>query len=266
MRFSLQELWKLLKGIYAETQNLTGFLRRWAKNLGIASAKESPLRFLMWVATALAGVGAVASLFGMTQTSALEALSQFFWIALTLVFTAFAEAILQSMSETQTKRLRAAHEKLKATLLAEASASAPARIIDAQELKEGDCVLVRAGETIPADGEVLSGIASVDESALTGESAPVIREAGADRNAVTAGTRVLSDYLVIKVLKTSKDATMIVTTQKDAVRLPRMESEVPVCYLRMEIEILDGVANFNEAVQKICFPKDGDGGHTRPMV
>ena len=69
-----------------------------------------------------------------------------------------------------------------------------------------------------------------------------------------------------QVLKTSKDATMIVTTQKDAVRLPRMESEVPVCYLRMEIEILDGVANFNEAVQKICFPKDGDGGHTRPMV
>jgi K+-transporting ATPase ATPase B chain len=120
------------------------------------------------------------------------------WLWLTVWFANFAEAVAEARGRAQASSLRKARQDVTAHRVVDQAAS---RIEDipASQLTNGDVVRVEAGETIPADGEVIDGVASVDESAITGESAPVIRESGGDRSAVTGGTRVLSDHLVIRV-------------------------------------------------------------------
>jgi K+-transporting ATPase ATPase B chain len=114
------------------------------------------------------------------------------WLWLTVLFANFAEAIAEGRGKAQANALRATRTTTSARLR-------DGREVPAPDLQRGDVVVVRAGEVIPADGEVIEGVGSVDESAITGESAPVIREAGGDRSAVTGGTRLLSDELVIEV-------------------------------------------------------------------
>ena len=114
------------------------------------------------------------------------------WLWLTVLFANFAEAIAEGRGKAQANALRATRTTTVATLI-------DGRQVPAPELQRGDTVVVVAGEVIPADGEIVEGIGSVDESAITGESAPVIRESGGDRSAVTGGTRLLSDRLVIEV-------------------------------------------------------------------
>ena len=114
------------------------------------------------------------------------------WLWLTVLFANFSEAIAEGRGKAQANALRAT----RTTTMAPA-ARRRARV-PAPELQRGDVVVVEAGEVIPADGEVIEGVGSVDESAITGESAPVIREAGGDRSAVTGGTRLLSDRLVVR--------------------------------------------------------------------
>ena len=114
------------------------------------------------------------------------------WLWLTVLFANFAEAIAEGRGKAQANALRATQTTTVARLR-------DGREVPAPELQRGDVVIVRAGEVIPADGEIIEGVGSVDESAITGESAPVIREAGGDRSAVTGGTRLLSDELVIEV-------------------------------------------------------------------
>src|ERR1700675_2479900 len=114
------------------------------------------------------------------------------WLWLTVLFANFAEAIAEGRGKAQAEALRATRTTTNARLR-------DGRSVPAAELQRGDVVIVEAGEIIPADGEIIEGVGSVDESAITGESAPVIREAGGDRSAVTGGTRLLSDRLVIEV-------------------------------------------------------------------
>jgi potassium-transporting ATPase ATP-binding subunit len=114
------------------------------------------------------------------------------WLWLTVLFANFAEAVAESRGKAQASALRATRTTTLATLR-------DGRQVPAPELQRGDVVVVVAGEVIPADGEVIEGVGSVDESAITGESAPVIRESGGDRSAVTGGTKLLSDRLVIEV-------------------------------------------------------------------
>jgi K+-transporting ATPase ATPase B chain len=114
------------------------------------------------------------------------------WLWLTVLFANFAEAIAEGRGKAQANALRATRTTTNARLR-------DGREVPAPDLQRGDVVVVRAGEVIPADGEIIEGVGSVDESAITGESAPVIREAGGDRSAVTGGTRLLSDELVIEV-------------------------------------------------------------------
>jgi potassium-transporting ATPase ATP-binding subunit len=118
------------------------------------------------------------------------------WLWLTAWFSNFAEAVAEGRGKAQAASLRRARSELTARRIENGKAQAP---IAASDLKLDDLVEVVAGELIPADGEVMEGVATVDESAITGESAPVIREAGGDRSAVTAGTRVLSDRIVVRV-------------------------------------------------------------------
>jgi potassium-transporting ATPase ATP-binding subunit len=119
-----------------------------------------------------------------------------FWLWLTVLFANFAEAVAEGRGKAQASALRATRTTTTARRRLE---SGTVEEVPAQELQRSDIVVVTAGEIIPADGEIVEGVGSVDESAITGESAPVIREAGGDRSAVTGGTKLLSDQLVIQV-------------------------------------------------------------------
>ncbi|OKI47430.1 potassium-transporting ATPase subunit KdpB [Micromonospora sp. CB01531] len=126
------------------------------------------------------------------------------WLWLTVIFANLAEAVAEGRGKAQAATLRQAKKDTMATRLIGWTPGAPANryrdeAVPAPELKQGDIVLVEAGQIIPGDGDVVEGIASVDESAITGESAPVIRESGGDRSAVTGGTRVLSDRIIVKI-------------------------------------------------------------------
>jgi K+-transporting ATPase ATPase B chain len=118
------------------------------------------------------------------------------WLWFTVLFANFAEAIAEGRGKAQAKSLRATRTRTSANKI---SGNGKIETVDADSLRKGDVIVVRTNEIIPADGEIILGAATVDESAITGESAPVIREAGGDRSAVTGGTRVLSDEIKIRV-------------------------------------------------------------------
>jgi K+-transporting ATPase ATPase B chain len=123
------------------------------------------------------------------------------WLWFTVLFANFAEAVAEGRGKAQAESLRKTKVDLEAKLLADQNTKVW-RKVPATQLSRGDLVLVETGELIPSDGDIVEGVASVDESAITGESAPVIRESGGDRSAVTGGTRVLSDWIVVKITAT----------------------------------------------------------------
>jgi K+-transporting ATPase ATPase B chain len=120
------------------------------------------------------------------------------WLWLTLVFANFAEAVAEGRGKAQADTLRKARTETRAKRIASLEAKR-SEDVAASELRPGDIVFVEAGDFVPSDGEIVQGIASVDESAITGESAPVIRESGGDRSAVTGGTRVISDWIKVRI-------------------------------------------------------------------
>ena len=119
-----------------------------------------------------------------------------FWLWITVLFANFAEAMAEGRGKAQADTLRRAKTE---TVASRERPNGTYEVVPAPELRKGDIVRVTAGEVIPADGDIIEGVASVDESAITGESAPVIRESGGDRSAVTGGTKVLSDWIRIQV-------------------------------------------------------------------
>src|SRR6185295_9217795 len=118
------------------------------------------------------------------------------WLWITVLFANFAEAMAEGRGKAQAETLRRAKTE---TIGHRLRADGTTEDVPAPALRKGDVVMVHAGEFIPADGEIIEGVASVDESAITGESAPVIRESGGDRSAVTGGTRVISDWIKVRV-------------------------------------------------------------------
>jgi K+-transporting ATPase ATPase B chain len=129
------------------------------------------------------------------------------WLWFTVLFANFAEAMAEGRGKAQAASLRRTRSEVSAKLLPkdEPRYGAATKPVPSSTLRKGDVVLVEAGDTIPGDGEVIEGIASVNESAITGESAPVIRESGGDRSAVTGGTRVLSDWIVVRIMSDPGD-------------------------------------------------------------
>jgi len=121
------------------------------------------------------------------------------WLWFTVLFANFAEAMAEGRGKAQADSLRKARRDVSAKKLSKPQRGSPVTAVSAATLRKGDLVLVEAGDQIPGDGTILEGVASVDESAITGESAPVIRESGGDRSAVTGGTRILSDWLIIEI-------------------------------------------------------------------
>jgi K+-transporting ATPase ATPase B chain len=121
------------------------------------------------------------------------------WLWFTVLFANFAEAVAEGRGKAQADTLRRQRTETRAKLITDPSDSQNYRLIPSTELKVGNVVLVEAGDMIPSDGEVIEGMASVNEAAITGESAPVIRESGGDRSAVTGGTQVLSDWIRVRI-------------------------------------------------------------------
>jgi K+-transporting ATPase ATPase B chain len=121
------------------------------------------------------------------------------WLWFTLIFANFSEAMAEGRGKAQAASLRKARKDTPAKKLSKPNHGSSYDTVSATILRKGDIVLIEAGDMIPMDGEVIEGVASVDESAITGESAPVIRESGGDRSAVTGGTRVLSDWLIVRI-------------------------------------------------------------------
>ncbi|WP_322014524.1 potassium-transporting ATPase subunit KdpB [Paraburkholderia sp. J12] len=160
---------------------------------------RNPVMFCVYVGSILTTILWVAALVGQAEAPAGFILAIALWLWFTVLFANFAEALAEGRSKAQAASLRQAKRDVMAKKLNEPHPKAPIRIMTASDLRRGDVVLVETGDTIPADGEVIEGVASVDESAITGESAPVIRESGGDFSSVTGGTRVLSDWIVVRV-------------------------------------------------------------------
>lgn len=159
---------------------------------------RNPIMFTVEIATMIMLLVTVYSLFSDGQGSFLYNFLVFVILFLTLLFANFAEAIAEARGKAQADSLRKTREETPAKLIVDGTVT----VINSSQLKKGDYFECVAGDIIPADGEVVEGLASIDESAITGESAPVIRESGGDKSSVTGGTKVLSDR--IKVLVTAR--------------------------------------------------------------
>ena len=160
---------------------------------------RNPVMFTVWVGSLLATGLLVQALVGRGEAPAGFILWVALWLWFTVIFANFAEAMAEGRGKAQAAALRQARREIQAKKLAAPQKEAASVLVNSSDLRQGDLVLVAAGEFIPGDGEVIEGVASVDESAITGESAPVIRESGGDRSAVTGGTRVLSDWLIVRI-------------------------------------------------------------------
>src|ERR1700758_11793 len=158
---------------------------------------KNPVMFVLEVVTALTTVVLIRDLVTGGENIAFE-FQIVLWLWFTVLFANFAEAIAEGRGKAQADTLRRQRTETEAKLLTEANRR-DFKKVPGTNLKVGDLVLVEAGDTIPSDGEVIEGVASVNEAAITGESAPVIRESGGDRSAVTGGTQVLSDWIKVRI-------------------------------------------------------------------
>jgi K+-transporting ATPase ATPase B chain len=191
------------------TQTISGFMfdRRLMLEAGIGSFRKlnpleqmrNPVMFVVYVGSLLTTALWIQALTGKGEAPAGFILAVTLWLWFTVLFANFAEALSESRNRAQAAALRSAKRDISAKKLQEPRHGARHEATPASALRKGDVVLVEAGDFIPCDGEVIEGVASVDESAITGESAPVIRESGGDFSSVTGGTRVLSDWIVVKV-------------------------------------------------------------------
>ncbi|KUM05405.1 potassium-transporting ATPase subunit B [Chromobacterium sp. F49] len=169
------------------------------KKLSPRTQWRNPVMFVVYVGSILTTALWIQSLGGHGEASSGFILGVALWLWFTVLFANFAEALAEGRSKAQAASLRSAKKNVVAKKLAGGNHGAAKTIVDGTSLRKGDFVLVEAGDVIPVDGEVIEGVASVDESAITGESAPVIRESGGDFSSVTGGTRVLSDWIVVKI-------------------------------------------------------------------
>ncbi|CEN87783.1 potassium-transporting ATPase subunit KdpB [Paraclostridium sordellii] len=169
------------------------------KKLDFKVQLKNPVMFIVYIGSIITSVITVLAFLNITKDNPIFTLliSIFLWA--TVLFANFAEAIAEGRGKAQASSLRAAKKDVLAKKLKTCDINSDFEMISSNLLKKGDIVLVEANNQIPADGDVIEGVASVDESAITGESAPVIRESGGDRCAVTGGTTVVSDYLIIQV-------------------------------------------------------------------
>ncbi|MEE0682086.1 MAG: potassium-transporting ATPase subunit KdpB [Candidatus Gastranaerophilaceae bacterium] len=188
-----------IKSAFADRKMVKSAVRDSFIKLNPKTQAKNPVMFLVYISAFLTTALWLVSLFGIKDAPSGYTLAIAVILCFTVLFANFAEAIAEGRGKAQADSLRASKKDVDAHKIPSAAEKDKVTVVSSASLKKGDIVLVKAGEQIPADGEVISGAASVDESAITGESAPVIREAGGDRSAVTGGTTVLSDWIIVRV-------------------------------------------------------------------
>ena len=187
------------KSAFADRKMLGRAMKDSFVKLSPKTQAKNPVMFLFFVSAILTSILWVVSLFGLKDAPSGYTLAIAIILWFTVLFANFAEVIAEGRGKAQADSLRASRKDVDAHKIPSVSQKDSVTVVPSALLKKGELVIVKAGEQIPADGEVIEGAASVDESAITGESAPVIREAGGDRSAVTGGTTVLSDWIVVRV-------------------------------------------------------------------
>ncbi len=188
-----------IQSAFADRKMLGRAIKDSFAKLSPKTQAKNPVMFLVFVSAILTSILWVVSLFGLKDAPSGYTLAIAIILWFTVLFANFAEAIAEGRGKAQADSLRASRKDVDAHKIPSVSQKDSVTVVPSALLKKGELVIVKAGEQIPADGEVIEGAASVDESAITGESAPVIREAGGDRSAVTGGTSVLSDWIVVRV-------------------------------------------------------------------
>ncbi len=169
------------------------------RKLSPAAQAKNPVMFVVYVGSILTTILWIMALRGQAEAPAGFILAVTVWLWFTVLFANFAEALAEGRSKQQAASLRGIKTTVQAKVLADARRRDRVEARAATVLRRGDIVLIEAGDMVPGDGEVIEGVASVDESAITGESAPVIRESGGDFSSVTGGTRVLSDWIIVRI-------------------------------------------------------------------
>lgn len=187
------------KSAFADKKMLGRAIKDSFVKLNPKTQVQNPVMLLVYISAILTSGLWIVSLFGLKDASSGYTLAIAVILWFTCIFANFAEAIAEGRGKAQADALRASKKDVEAHKIPSADKKEQIIAVSSALLKKGDIVIVKAGEQIPGDGEVIEGAASVDESAITGESAPVIREAGGDRSAVTGGTTVLSDWIVVRI-------------------------------------------------------------------
>ncbi|MBF0460111.1 MAG: potassium-transporting ATPase subunit KdpB [Magnetococcales bacterium] len=161
---------------------------------------RNPVMFVVWLSSLLTSGLYIQAVMGHGEAPTWFILAVTLWLWFTLLFANFAEAMAEGRGKAQAAALKGLRKTVLAKKLKEPRPDAKWESVASETLRKGDVVLVATGDIIPGDGEIIEGVASVDESAITGESAPVIRESGGDFSGVTGGTRILSDWLVVRIM------------------------------------------------------------------
>ena len=187
------------KSAFADKKMLGRAIKDSFVKLNPKTQVQNPVMLLVYISAILTSGLWIVSLFGLKDASSGYTLAIAVILWFTCIFANFAEAIAEGRGKAQADALRASKKDVEAHKIPSADKKEQITAVSSALLKKGDIVIVKAGEQIPGDGEVIEEAASVDESAITGESAPVIREAGGDRSAVTGGTTVLSDWIVVRI-------------------------------------------------------------------
>ena len=187
------------KSAFADKKMLGRAIKDSFVKLNSKTQVQNPVMLLVYISAILTSGLWIVSLFGLKDASSGYTLAIAVILWFTCIFANFAEAIAEGRGKAQAEALRASKKDVEAHKIPSADKKEQITAVSSALLKKGDILIVKAGEQIPGDGEVIEGAASVDESAITGESAPVIREAGGDRSAVTGGTTVLSDWIVVRI-------------------------------------------------------------------
>ncbi|MBI4650730.1 potassium-transporting ATPase subunit KdpB [Candidatus Desantisbacteria bacterium] len=193
---------------------------------------KNPVMFVVLIGSIFTTGLFIQALVGQGEAPANFILAISLWLWFTVIFANFAEAMAEGRGKAQADSLRKVRKDTPAKKLAQNKYGTNHTIVSASTLSKGDVVLIEAGDAIPMDGEVIEGVASVDESAITGESAPVIRESGGDRSAVTGGTRVLSDWLVVRI-STNPGETFLdrMIAMVEGAKRQKTPNEIALCIL-----------------------------------
>lgn len=209
------------------------------KKLNPRAQLRSPVMFVVYVGSIITTLLFIQSISGQGEASPGFILAASVWLWFTVLFANFAESLAEGRSKAQAESLRALKQTVLAKKLSIPKHGTTWLPASPADLRKGDTVLVEAGDVIPVDGEVIEGVASVDESAITGESAPVIRESGGDFSAVTGGTRVLSDWLVVRIAVNPGEAFIDrMITMVEGAKRQKTPNEIALTILLVALSIV----------------------------